>query len=184
MTASAQRDKIYGLLAEFADPRSLLHAVSSARVAGYTHLEAFSPYPIEGLYQALRLKHDRVALITLVGGVVSGALGYFMQWYANVVDYPLDIGGRPNNSWPAFIPITFELTVLGAALSAAIGMLALNRLPRPNHPVFNARAFSRVSKDRFFLCIKGDDPTFILTDARVFLNSLAPLSISEVRDED
>ncbi len=136
-------EKAYGLFAEFAEPESLLVAASKTREAGYQKVEAYTPYPVEGLYRVLGFKKNRVALITLIGGLVSGSLGYFMQWYANVVDYPLDIGGRPDNSWPAFIPITFELTVLGAALSAAFGMLALNRLPRPHHPAFNARAFSR-----------------------------------------
>jgi hypothetical protein len=185
MSIMKPNDKnFYGLFAEFGEPERLLFAASRAREAGYRKLEAFTPYPIDGLSQVIGFQKDRVAMITLLGGFISGALGFFMQWYANVVDYPLNVGGRPDNSWPSFIIITFELTILGAALSAAVGMLALNRLPRPYHPAFNAVAFSRASKDRFFLCVKAEDPKFDLHQTKSFLYEFQPINVSEVCDED
>jgi ActD protein len=177
-------DKSYGIFAEFAEPERLLYAARKAREAGYSKLEAFTPYPLEGLDQIIGLKKDLVALITLLGGLISGVLGFFMQYYANVIDYPINVGGRPDNSWQSFIIITFELTILGAALSAALSMIALNRLPRPHHPAFNAQAFSRASKDRFFLCVKADDPYFDRQQTMNFLSELLPLRVSEVLDEE
>lgn len=175
--------RIYGLFAEFSAPNALLAAVLDARKRGYKKLEAFSPYPVDGINEALDIKENRVATLTFIGGLISGSLGFFMQWYANVIDYPLDVGGRPDNSWISFIPITFELTILGAALSAGLGMLALNRLPKPYHPSFNAPEFLRASKDGFFLCINADDPLFNIENTMIFLQEQRPRSIGEMNDE-
>ena len=135
----------------------LLEAAHEARDQGYQRMDAYTPFPVEGLPEALGRKRTRVPLIVLIGGILGGG-GYFMEWYANVVSYPFNIGGRPLHSWPSFIPITFELTILCAALSAFFGSPALNKLPQPYHPIFNTPRFGRASIDRFFLCIEADDP--------------------------
>jgi hypothetical protein len=174
----------YGLIAEFEAPDALLRAAEAASLHGYKKMDAYSPFPIDGLGEAVGLKGNRVAVITLVGGISGGLTGYFMQWYANVVSYPINIGGRPYHSWPAFIPITFELTILFAALSAAFGMFALNHLPQLHHPIFNGQDFKRASKDRFFLCIQTRDPSFELIKTGMFLMSLKPVRVTEVSDDD
>lgn len=174
---------LYGLLAEFEQPQALLAATRAAQSSGFKKMDAYSPFPIEGLGDAVGLHRNRVPLITLIGGITGGLTGYFMQWYANVVDYPLNIGGRPFHSWPAFIPVTFELTILFAALSAAFGMLALNGLPLPYHPVFNEETFERASKDRFFLCIKQNDATFDRKATEHFLLTLNPIRVTEISNE-
>ncbi len=171
---------IHGLAAEFAGHEDLLAAARSARDAGYRCMDAYTPFPIEGLPRALGRKQSRLPLIVLLGGILGGSGGYFMQWYANVVSYPLNIGGRPMNSWPSFIPITFELTVLCAALSAFFGAMAMNKLPQPYHPIFHAPNFERASVDRFFLCIEARDETFDPVKTRRFLEGLQPLAVSEV----
>lgn len=178
-----ESDKIFGVFAEFREPEDLMLAAKKARALGYTKLEAFSPYPVEGLGIILGHKPDKMAIIALVGGIIGGMGGFFMQYYANVFDYPLNIGGRPDNSWPSFIPITFELTILGAALCAGIGMLLLNRFPMPHYPMFNAHEFMRASKDGFFLCIRATDPRFNSEKARAFLATLNPRSHGEIYDE-
>ena len=132
---------VYGLIAEFADERALVDAARRARAEGYRNIDAYAPFSVEGLSDALGFRKDRVALITLLGGIVGGAGVYFLQWYTAVIDYPINAGGRPLHSWPAFIPATFEMTVLGAALAAFFGMLILNGLPRLNHPIFDAPDF-------------------------------------------
>ena len=134
------------------------------------------------LFEALRRKPSWVPLIVLLAGIAGGAGGYFMEWYAMAVDYPINVGGRPLNSWPAFVPITFELTVLSGALAAIVAMFALNRLPQPHHPVFNVPHFERASTDKFFLCIEARDPRFDLAATRAFLESLNPDAIAEVRE--
>jgi hypothetical protein len=171
---------LYGLMAEFTHHEALLAAAERTYAEGYRRLDAYTPFPIHGLSEALGRRRTAVPLIVLLGGMTGGLGGYFMQWYAMGIDYPLNIGGRPLHSWPAFIPITFELTILCAALSAIIGMLALNRLPEPYHPVFNVPEFRRASLDRFFLCIEATDPKFNLSDTRAFLESFRPQSIREV----
>lgn len=170
----------YGLLAEFASEKALVAAARCVREAGYTSVDAYAPYPIDDLADALRLPKTRVPLIVLLGGLSGAAAAYFMQWYANVVSYPINVGGRPHHSWPAFIPITFELTVLFAALFGAIGMLALNRLPQPYHPVFNVPRFERASQDAFFLCIESGDPQFDQDATGRFLAGLHPSHVWEV----
>jgi hypothetical protein len=171
---------IYGLLAEFTDPDAVVAAARRAHQQGYRCLDAYTPFPIEGLAEALGRKPTVVPRLVFIGGLCGGLGGYFMQWYALAVDYPLNVGGRPFHSWPAFIPITFELTILGAALTAIIGMLALNRLPQPYHPVFNVPEFKRATTDRFFLCIESCDPCFDSQATRQFLESLTPVSVKEV----
>ena len=174
--------KPYGLSAFFDHPDALLRAALAARKAGFQKVEAYSPFPIPELEDAVNVPKDRVALLALLGGVVSGSLGYFMQWYANVVDYPINVGGRPYHSWPAFIPITFELTILGAALSASFGMLILNRLPFLSHPIFMTKGFERASMDQFILCIRSDDLKYQkegLIAVDLFLKTLQPHSIAE-----
>lgn len=171
---------IHGLAAEFETPEQLLEAARSARDQGYRQMDAYSPFPIDGLPQALGRKRTIVPLIVLIGGILGGSGGYFMQWYANVVSYPINIAGRPLHSWPMFIPITFELTVLCAALSAFFGSMLMNRLPQPYHPIFHAQNFERASVDRFFLCIEARDDKFDPAATRSFLESLRPITISEV----
>jgi hypothetical protein len=175
-----QEHASYGLLAEFEHEEALVAAVRRTRESGYVAVDAFSPYPIDDLEDALRLPKTRVPLIVLIGGLTGACTAYLMQWYANVVSYPLNIGGRPHHSWPAFIPITFELTVLFAALFGVIGMLVLNRLPQPYHPVFNIPQFVRASQDAFFLCIESNDPLFRPDATRQFLAELQPSGVWEV----
>jgi Protein of unknown function (DUF3341) len=178
------RSHIYGVLAEFPTPHELIHAVEKTREAGYRRIEAYTPFPVEGLSEALALKRNKVPLITLIGGLTGGLGGFFFQYWVSVIAYPVNIGGRPLNSWPAFIPVTFELTVLGAALSAVFGMLALNGLPRPHHPLFNVRRFVRhATSDRFFLCIEARDPKFNLSESARFLQGLHAAHVSEVEDD-
>jgi hypothetical protein len=178
------RSHIYGVVAEFATEHELLRAVEKTREAGYRRIEAYTPFPVEGLAHALGLKRNNVPLITLIGGLTGGLGGFFFQYWVNVFAYPINIGGRPLNSWPAFIPVTFELTVLGAALSAVFGMLALNRLPQPHHPLFNVHRFAKhASSDRFFLCIEARDPKFHLKDSARFLHELHARHVNEVEDD-
>lgn len=174
------RGDIYGLMAEFEEQDQVVAAARRAYACGYRRMDAYSPFPVQGLAEALGRRPTRVPLIVFLGGICGGLAGYFMQWYAMAISYPINVGGRPFNSWPAYVPITFELTVLAGALSAIVGMLALNRLPEPYHPVFNLRAFARASSDRFFLCIEATDPRFDPADTRQFLESLGPESVQEV----
>jgi hypothetical protein len=171
---------IYGLLAEFSDPTELVAAARRAYEEGYRQMDAYSPFPVEELAEALGFHRTRVPLIVLIGGLVGCIGGYFLQYYVAAIHYPLNIGGRPLNSWPAFIPITFELTVLVAALSAVLGLLALNGLPMPYHPVFNVPRFALATRDRFFLCIEATDPLFDREGTRRFMERLVPREVSEV----
>ena len=177
---------LYGLLGEFDSPKQLLDAAEKVRAAGYHRIDAFVPFPVEGLSQALGLgrKHDLVPLLALIGGLGGGLSGFFFQLWVNVSSYPLNIAGRPLNSWPAFIPVTFELTILGASLFSVFGMLALNRLPQPHHPLFNVKRFKRASSDKFFLCILSHDKKFHLVETAQFLQSIEAKHVTEVRDED
>ena len=174
-------DSLHGLMAEFEQPDEVLDATRRAYQEGYRNMDAYSPFPVEGLAEALGRKGVVVPLIVLSGGIIGGLGGYFMEWFATVIHYPLDVGGRPFHSWPAYIPITFELTVLTAAIFALVSMMALNRLPQPYHPVFNGPDFDRASQDRFFLCIEADDPKFDAAATKKFLENLHPVKISEVK---
>ncbi len=164
----------YGLMAEFATPAQILAATHRAHAEGYRVMDAYTPYPVEGLAEELDLPRTRVPSVVLLGGLVGLTAGFFMQYWAMAVDYPLNIGGKPLNSWPAFVPIAFEVMVLVASLSAILGMFFLNGLPQPYHPVFNVSRFARASQDRFFLCIESADPKFEPTATRTFLESLQP----------
>ena len=170
----------YGVIAEFADADGLLAAANAAREAGYTQMDAFSPFPVHGLHEAVGMHTTRLPMIVLGGGIIGGLGGFFMCWYANVIHWPLNIGGRPLHSWPAFIVPTFETTILFAALTAVLGMLALNGLPEPYHPVFNVPTFALATKDRFFICIEASDPKFDPDRTWSFLLSLGPRVVSEV----
>jgi len=172
--------KSYGWLAELETPEDLLQAAKRVRAAGYRRIEAYTPFHVEGLVEVVGSYTDRVPLLTLIGGVIGGGGGYFMQWYSAVIDYPINQGGRPYHSWPAFIPITFELTVLGAALFAFVGLLALNGLPKLYHPLFNVPEFGLASRSRFFLCLRHDDRRFEREATRQFLSSMKVLSLTEV----
>jgi hypothetical protein len=145
-------------------------------------MDAYSPYPIEELHAALGARHTKLPLIVLIGGLTGGIGGYGLQYWSSVVAYPLNIGGKPLHSWPAFIPVTFECTILIAALSCVLGMLALNGLPQPYHPVFNVPRFALASRNRFFLCIESKDPTFDLDRTRRFLETLNPREVTTVAD--
>ncbi len=181
MSASTpQTPAIYGLLAEFTEPTQLLLAARKARQAGYSKLDAFSPIPLEGLHEELGQKNTRLPRIVLAGGIIGGLAGMGLEYWSSVFAYPMNIGGRPDFTWPSFIPVAYETTILGAALSAVIGMLALNGLPQPYHSVFNAPRFSRASQDRFFLCIESVDPQFDRQGTEQFLRGQGPEEVEEV----
>ena len=173
---------LYGLIAEFEDPNALIAATQRAHQAGYRRMDAYSPYPIEELHEALGARHTRLPLIVLIGGICGCIGGYALQYWAATMAYPLNVGGKPFHGWPAFIPITFECTILAAALSAVFGMLALNGLPMPYHPVFNVARFALASRNRFFLCIQARDPQFDLEGTRRFLETLEPREVTNVAD--
>jgi hypothetical protein len=180
--AAATSPAIYGLMAEFEDPNDLVAAAHRAFHEGYRAMDAYSPLPIEELHEAIGFHHSRLPLIVLIGGIVGCVGGYLLQWWAAAVAYPLNVGGKPFHSWPMFIPITFECTILGAALAAVLGMLALNGLPQPYHPVFNVPRFALASRNRFFLCIEARDPKFDLEGTRAFLETLGPREVTTVAD--
>ena len=167
-------------MAEFDNPTALLEAATQARLAGYRRMDAYSPIPIEELGEALGLRRTRLPLLVLLGGIAGGLGGYTLEWWASAIAYRMNVGGRPFHSWPQFIPVTFETTVLGAALTCFVGMWALNKLPQPYHPVFNVPAFVRASTDRVFLCIESGDPRFDRETTWRFLESLHPVGVSEV----
>src|SRR6266849_5260918 len=173
---------IYGLMAEFDDPSALVAAAREAHREGYRRMDGYSPFPIEELHEALGGHHTRLPLIVLVGGLFGCIGGYSLEYWVSAMAYPINVGGRPLHSWPAFIPVTFECTILVAALSAVFGMLALNGLPMPYHPVFNVARFALASRNRFFLCIEAKDPKFDLEATRRFLETLRPGGVSTVAD--
>ena len=171
---------IYGLMAEFASPEALVAAAERAHREGYRRPDAYSPFPVEGLAEAIGFHRNLLPLLVLLGGIVGASGGFFLQYWFHVLDYPMNIGGRPLNSWPMFIPVTFELTILIAALAAVLGLLALNGLPMPYHPVFNVERFELASRNRFFLCIESRDVKFDAAATRRFMEDLNPQGVYEV----
>ncbi|HEY5163321.1 MAG TPA: DUF3341 domain-containing protein [Terriglobales bacterium] len=180
MKPAMTKPPIYGLIAEFDTPTEIVVAARKAHAEGYRHLDAYSPFPVEGLAESIGFRRNRVALVCLVGGLLGLASAYILQYWINTIAYPLNIGGRPFHSWPSFIIVTFELTILFAGLSAAVGMIIMNGLPLPYHPVFNVPSFSAASRDKFFLCIEAVDPRFDRETTHAFLSSLDPRAITEV----
>jgi hypothetical protein len=179
----AKETPIYGLLAEFEKPEELVDAVRRARAAGYRRMDAYTPFPVEGVAEELGFHRTALPLLVLVGGVIGCAGGFLLQYWISAIDYPLNVGGRPLNSWPAFIPVTFELTILVAALAAVLGMLGLNGLPMPYHPLFNNPRFALATRNRFFLCIESRDGRFNRETTAAFLSELKPNGVSEVAQE-
>ncbi len=175
-----KRPPIHGLMAEFDSPTELVLAARRAHDEGYRKMDAYTPFPIEELSDAIGFRHTRLPLVVLIGGILGCLGGYGLQYWVSAIDYPLNVGGRPYNSWPSFIPVTFETTVLVAAVSAVLGMLALNGLPMPYHPVFNVKSFALASKDKFFLCIEAADPLYDRVATEHFLKTLRPREIAEV----
>ncbi|MBI1788454.1 MAG: DUF3341 domain-containing protein [Acidobacteria bacterium] len=167
-------------MAEFDNPSALVAAARKAREAGYKKMDAYSPYPIEELVEALGQHHDRLSLLVLMGGLLGLGAGLTLEYWAAVIAYPMNVGGRPLASWPAFIPPAFETTILFAALAAVLGMLGLNGLPMPYHPVFNVERFALASRNRFFLCIESRDPLFDREKTVTFLETLEPREVAEV----
>jgi hypothetical protein len=170
----------YGMMAEFDSAQHLVDAAQRTHGAGYRKIDAYSPFPVEELADAIGFHKNNVPLVTLIGGITGGLLGYFMQYWIAVIDYPINVGGRPYHSWPSFIIVTFEMTILFGAIAAVFGMLALNGLPMPYHPVFHVPRFAFATKDRFFLIVFASDPQYDPQGTRQFLESLEPQSISEV----
>jgi hypothetical protein len=171
---------VYGLMAEFQNPTDLVNALKQTRRAGYTAVDAFTPFPIEEVSEALGLHRSRLPWIVLCGGILGALAGFGLCYWVSVINYPINVGGRPLNSWPAFIPVTFEMTILVAALSAVLGMFALNGLPMPYHPVFNVTRFALASRDRFFMCIEASDPLYDRDETERFLQRFGPREISEI----
>jgi hypothetical protein len=171
---------MYGLLAEFRDPEALVRAARRTRDAGYQRFDAYSPMPIEGLAEAIGFTRTRMSLVVLIGGIIGGVSGYLLQYWVAVIAYPLNVGGRPLHSWPSFIPITFETTVLVAALFGVLGMLALNGLPRPHHPLFAVERFARATRDGFFWCIEAADGKFGIDNTRHFLHEVGAMEVFDV----
>lgn len=172
--------KCFGLLAEFAGPEELVKATRHVVAAGYRRVDAYSPMPVEGLAEALNCRRTRMPLVILLGGIAGAATGYALQYWVAVIAYPLNVGGRPFHSWPAFIPVTFEMTILCASIAGVLGMLALNGLPHPHHPLFGVAAFSRASRDGFFLSIEASDPKFSLDETRELLQHAKAVEVIHV----
>lgn len=177
---SLQQKPLHGLMAEFHSPDELMRATHRTYEDGYRRIDAFSPFPIDGLAEALGFRRTEVPALVLGGGIFGAVAGYALQYYCAVISYPLNVGGRPLNSWPAFIPIVFEMAVLCAAVTAVIGMLFLNGLPQPYHPAFNVPRFALASRDRFFLLIDAHDPHFEPARTTEFLSALGAHAVSEV----
>jgi hypothetical protein len=171
---------LYGVMAEFDNPTDLVVAARRTYEAGYRRINGYSPYPIEELWEAIGFHHTGLPVIVFIGGLVGALSGFFMQYYLSVFEYPINVGGKPFNSWPQFIPITFEMTILVAAFAAVFGMLALNKLPQPYHPVFNAPNFDLATRDHFFLVIEANDPKYNHDEVVRFMQSLESKQVIDV----
>jgi hypothetical protein len=171
---------VYGLMAEFETPTALVEAAKKTYAAGYRKIDTFSPYPIEEAWEAIGHHDRRMSLVVLGGGLAGLLTGVGLQEWVHQLAYPINVAGKPLNSWPQFVPVAFELTILFAALAAVIGMVVLNGLPMPYHPVFNVPRFALATRDRFFLCIEATDPQFDRDETRRFLERLVPRQVSEV----
>ena len=182
MRIEEERGRTWGVLGEFETPDALLHAVRRAREVGYRRMDAYTPFPMPGLSDAMDFRPTKLPLVVLAGAVIGGASALAMMWYSATIHYPINVAGKPFASWPMFIPITFELTVLFAALFAVFGMLGMNGLPMPYHPIFNAQRFAFASRDRFFLCIESRDPRFQEDDVRTFLTGLGAKDVEAVEE--
>jgi hypothetical protein len=176
------RSLLYGFLAEFENPEALKQCIRLAREEGFQKVDAYTPFPVEGLAEELGIHHSIVPTIVFIGGMLGALTGSVMQVYSSVFDYPINIGGRPLNSWPSFVIVTFELTILFAGISSVLGMLAINGLPKPHHPLFNEPRFDRVTQDRFFFCIEATDPKFDRDKTWSFLQSTKPEGVYAVHD--
>jgi hypothetical protein len=172
--------QVYGLMAEFDNVNDAVIAARRTYAAGYRKLDAYSPFPVEELSEAIGFHKNGVALVCLIGGLLGCTAAYTLQWWINTIAYPVNVGGRPLHSWPSFIIVSFEMTILFSGLSAVFGMLALNGLPMPYHPVFNVPRFELASKDRFFLVIFSSDKNYDPVATRLFLEGLSPISVAEV----
>jgi ActD protein len=173
-------EPLYGLMAEFDNPTDLVHAAQAAFAAGYRKMDTYTPYPLEEAAEAVGAHHNRVPLVCLIGALLGMIGGYSLEYWISVINYPINVGGKPFHAWPAFIPVTFECAVLGASLATVFGMLALNGLPQPYHPVFNVPQFDAASKDKFFIVIFSTDKKYDSVGTRKFLESLNPTSVAEV----
>jgi hypothetical protein len=180
MSSVPTRPALHGVMGEFASPQDLVTAIEKVREEGYTKLDAYTPFPIEEAWEALGHHKSPVPLIVLIGGMVGGLSGFFLQYWVSVIEYPLNVGGRPLNSWPSFIPVTFECTILGAVLAAVAGVFILNGLPEPYHPVFNVQRFAFASRNRYFLCIEAVDPKFDRDTAHQLLLDLHAVEATDV----
>jgi len=180
MGSSAPTNPLFGVMAEFTTPDEYVAALRKVRAAGYTKFDGYSPYPIHEATEAMGLQRNPVALMVLIGGITGLLAGFALATWVSMVAYPVNIGGRPLFSWPAFIPPVFETTVLFAALTAVFGTLGICGFPQPYHPVFNVPAFARASTDRFFICVEADDPKFDLQTVKSLLSGLGPQEVSEV----
>lgn len=175
-----KKPRLYGLMAEFDSPEEILAAAERTAKKGYRKIDAYTPFPMDELTDALSVRHSRLSLFVLGCAIAGGLIGFGMQYFTSVIEYPLNIGGKPLNSWPQFIPITFEMTILFAAIGSVFGMLLRNGFPNPVHPVFNVDRFELASRDKFFLCIEADDPLFDRTETENFLKTLKPAHIEVV----
>jgi hypothetical protein len=181
MDAAAAHKPLYGVMAEFADPTSLVEAARRTRAEGYSKYDAYSPFPIHELFDAMAVNDRRLPLAVLLGGIAGCIAGFSLCYYVSVIAYPLNVGGRPFNSWPSFIPVTFEVTILLASLTAVLSLIVLNGLPMPYHPVFNVQRFrERASQDGLFLAIEADDPKFDHAKTRAFLQGLGAREVNDI----
>jgi hypothetical protein len=176
----ARKERLWGLLAEFKDPTSLVQAIHQTREAGYRRLDAYSPFPVEEVAEALHFQRTGMPLVMLIGGITGCVGGFLLEYWCMAIDYPFNVGGRPLNSWPMWIPVAFECTVLISAVSGILGLLGLCGLPTPYHPLFHVPQFARATQDRFFLSIQANDPRFDLPATREFLAGLGAVEVLEV----